>query len=38
LEAGFVDQIDRGLYAINETGESYLNGDLDASELDSVDN
>jgi DeoR/GlpR family transcriptional regulator of sugar metabolism len=36
-KAGLVDQIGRGLYSINEAGKQYLDGDLDASELDPTD-
>ena len=37
LRYGMIDQIDRGLYSINEAGLAYLDEELDASTLDPVD-
>ncbi|WP_276253580.1 transcriptional regulator [Halomontanus rarus] len=34
VEKGFVNQVDRGYYEISETGREYLEGELDASDLD----
>ncbi len=34
VEAGLVNRPDRGYYILSETGEQYLTGDLDASELE----
>ncbi len=32
-EAGLLEAVDTGLYQFTETGETYLDGDLDVSEL-----
>lgn len=36
-EYGLVDRISRGLYRITDEGEAYLDEELDASELEPVD-
>lgn len=36
-EYGLVENLGQGLYRITDTGEAYLDGDLDASELEQRD-
>ncbi|PGF17169.1 phage repressor protein [Natrinema sp. CBA1119] len=33
-DAGLLESVDTGLYQLTETGDSYLKGDLDVSELE----
>ncbi|AFO57032.1 MULTISPECIES: hypothetical protein [unclassified Natrinema] len=34
---GLLERLDRGLYRLTDFGEAYLEGDLDVSELEEVD-
>ncbi|EMA31702.1 hypothetical protein [Halobiforma nitratireducens] len=34
---GLLERLDRGLYRLTDEGEAYLEGDLDANELEPVD-
>lgn len=36
-EFGLLERLDRGLYRLTDAGEAYLDGDLDANELEPVD-
>ena len=36
-EYGLVERVDRGKYEITDLGEQYLDGELDVSELESVE-
>lgn len=36
-EYGLVDALEKGLYGITDDGLAYLDGDLDATELESAD-
>lgn len=34
VEAGLLESVDTGLYQLSESGEAYLDGELDGSELE----